>query len=282
MVLISSISNCSFAFNSEICSLIALIFSSKVIRSSSLNNSKFSKSLVFLVSNLISLFLVAFSNRCVRTISLSFKTLIFDSDFFSFAKKSLCAFKDLFSCALFNFCIFDVMMPLMDGFSLAEKIRNQNKTIPVIFLTARSMKEDKMRGFQIGIDDYITKPFDEDELLFRIQSILKRVNPQKEEKNKIFDLGKIKFDSDNQELKIGKETKRLTSKETKILRLLADSKNNLVKREDLMLQVWGETDYFIGRSLDVFISKLRKHLHSEPKIKIETIPTVGIILNLED
>jgi DNA-binding response OmpR family regulator len=182
----------------------------------------------------------------------------------------------------FDFCILDVMMPLMDGFTLAEKIRNQNKSIPIIFLTARSMKDDKMRGFQIGIDDYITKPFDEDELLFRIQSILKRVNPEKEEKNKIFDLGKIKFDADNQELKIGKETKRLTSKETKILRLLAGSKNNLVKREELMLQVWGETDYFIGRSLDVFISKLRKHLHSEPKIKIETIPTVGIILNFEE
>lgn len=183
----------------------------------------------------------------------------------------------------FDFCILDVMMPFMDGFTLAEKIRNQNKSIPIIFLTARSMKEDKMRGFQIGIDDYITKPFDEDELLFRIQSILKRVNNKpKEEVKNVFELGKIKFDSENQELKIDKESKRLTSKETKILSILAKSKNNIVKREDLMIQVWGETDYFIGRSLDVFISKIRKYLQAEPRIKIETIPTVGVILSIED
>ncbi len=182
----------------------------------------------------------------------------------------------------FNFCILDVMMPFMDGFTLAEKIRSQNKSIPIIFLTARSMKEDKMRGFQIGIDDYITKPFDEDELLFRIQSILKRVNAEPKEVKNVYELGKIKFDAENQELKIGKESKRLTSKETKVLSILAKSKNNIVKREDLMIQVWGETDYFIGRSLDVFISKIRKHLQTEPKIKIETIPTVGIILSLEE
>jgi DNA-binding response OmpR family regulator len=145
------------------------------------------------------------------------------------------------------------------------------------------MKEDKMKGFQIGIDDYITKPFDEDELLFRIQSILKRVNPSAEEKSKkVHTLGKIKFDSENQVLTIENESKRLTTKESKILNRLAESKNNIVKRDDLMMEVWGENDYFIGRSLDVFISKLRKHLQSEPKIKIETIPTVGIILNLEE
>ena len=187
-----------------------------------------------------------------------------------------------FRSSTFDFCILDVMMPLMDGFTLAEKIREQNKKVPIIFLTARSMKEDILKGFRIGIDDYITKPFDEDELLFRIHSILNRVNPDQEESNKqVFKLGKIKFDVQNQELKFGSESKRLTSKESKILAILAKSKNNIVSREDLMTEVWGETDYFIGRSLDVFISKIRKHLSSEPKIKIETIPTVGIILNLE-
>ena len=188
-----------------------------------------------------------------------------------------------FKSSDFDFCILDVMMPLMDGFTLAEKIREMNKQVPIIFLTARSMKEDKLKGFRIGIDDYITKPFDEEELLFRIQSILKRVNPEKEEKSKlIYTLGKIVFDVKNQELKLDNESKRLTSKESKILALLAKSKNNIVNREDIMKEVWGETDYFIGRSLDVFISKLRKHLQAEPKIKIETIPTVGIILNLEE
>lgn len=199
-------------------------------------------------------------------------------------RDGISAFKGFHSYE-FDFCILDVMMPMMDGFSLAEKIRAENQSIPVIFLTARSMKEDKMRGFQIGIDDYITKPFDEDELLFRIQSILKRANPVVENdspKGQIFELGDVIFDENNLELKFGNESKRLTSKETKILALLAKSRNNIVKREELMMTVWGENDYFIGRSLDVFISKLRKHLQSEPRIKIETIPTVGVILNIDN
>jgi DNA-binding response OmpR family regulator len=187
-----------------------------------------------------------------------------------------------FRASEFDFCILDVMMPLMDGFTLAEKIREQNQKIPIIFLTARSMKEDKLKGFRIGIDDYITKPFDEEELLFRIQSILKRVNPEEETKKVIYQLGKIAFDAQNQVIKVDNQSKRLTSKESKILELLAKSKNNIVNRDTLMKEVWGETDYFIGRSLDVFISKLRKHLKDEPKLKIETIPTVGIILSLEE
>ncbi|MBI9054356.1 MAG: response regulator transcription factor [Bacteroidales bacterium] len=188
-----------------------------------------------------------------------------------------------FSSSQFDFCILDVMLPKMDGFTLAEKIREGNKKVPIIFLTARSMKEDKIRGFKIGIDDYVTKPFDEDELLFRIESILNRVNPEQPQNEKlIYQLGDFSFDVNNQELKIGKESKRLTSKESKILSILAKSKNNIVPREDIMQQVWGETDYFIGRSLDVFISKIRRHLQSEPRIKIETIPTVGVVLNLSE
>jgi DNA-binding response OmpR family regulator len=188
-----------------------------------------------------------------------------------------------FSSAVFDFCILDVMLPKMDGFTLAEEIRKVNKKVPVIFLTARSMKEDKIKGFGIGIDDYVTKPFDEDELLFRIQSILSRVNPQKAEEDKlIYELGKFIFDVQNQMLKINNESKRITSKESKILAILAKSQNNIVPRDEIMEAVWGETDYFIGRSLDVFVSKLRKHLQEEPKIKIETIPTVGIILNLDE
>lgn len=188
-----------------------------------------------------------------------------------------------FTSSNFDFCILDVMMPLMDGFTLAEKIRIQNKSVPIVFLTARSMKEDKLKGFRIGIDDYITKPFDEEELLYRIRSILKRVNPQQSVKDKlIYNLASVKFDVQNQELKIGDKSQRLTSKESKILAILAKSQNNIVSRDDIMNEVWGETDYFIGRSLDVFISKIRKHLSAEPKIKIETIPTVGVILSVEE
>ncbi|MBU8893038.1 MAG: response regulator transcription factor [Bacteroidales bacterium] len=188
-----------------------------------------------------------------------------------------------FKTSVFDFCILDVMLPNMDGFTLAEKIREKNKKVPVVFLTARSMKEDKLKGFRIGIDDYITKPFDEDELLFRIQSILNRVNPERSVESKlIYKLGQFSFDVQNQVLKFGSESKRLTSKESKILAILAKHKNNIVSREDIMQEVWGETDYFIGRSFDVFISKLRKHLDPEPKLKIETIPTVGVILNISE
>jgi len=189
-----------------------------------------------------------------------------------------------FSSLDFEFCILDVMLPQMDGFTLAEKIREKNKQVPIIFLTARSMKEDKLRGFRIGIDDYITKPFDEDELLFRIHSILNRLNRTEtpNENRLIYELGELRFDVQNQELKIKNDSKRLTSKESKVLAILVKSKNTIVKRDDIMLDVWGETDYFIGRSLDVFISKLRRHLQPEPRIKIETIPTVGVILTLTE
>lgn len=188
-----------------------------------------------------------------------------------------------FQSSEFDFCILDVMLPQMDGFTLAEHIREQNKKIPIIFLTARSMKEDKLRGFKIGIDDYVTKPFDEEELLFRIQSILKRVNlDSKDDEKVILKIGRYVFDVDNMMLSLNNQSKRLTSKETKILAILASSPNNIVSREQIMQDVWGEKDYFIGRSLDVFISKLRNHLKADPTIKIETIPTVGIILNISE
>ncbi len=186
-----------------------------------------------------------------------------------------------FNSSKFDFCIFDVMLPELDGFSLAEKIRETDKTVPIIFLTARSMKEDKIRGFKIGIDDYVTKPFDEEELLFRIQSILKRVrNNIPQEENELLKIGKYTFDVNNMILSVGNQNKRLTSKETKILTLLARNQNNIISRDELMQEVWGEKDYFIGRSLDVFISKLRRHLNEDPQIKIETIPTVGVILKI--
>jgi DNA-binding response OmpR family regulator len=188
-----------------------------------------------------------------------------------------------FKSSDFDFCILDVMLPQMDGFTLAAQIRALNKRIPVIFLTARSLKEDKVKGFGIGIDDYITKPFDEDELLLRIRSILNRVNNALVEDNKLeYVLGKIVFDVQNQVLKINNESRRLTTKESKILAMLARSQDKIVNREEIMKEVWGETDYFIGRSLDVFISKIRRHLHDEPRIKIETIPTVGVILSIND
>jgi len=180
----------------------------------------------------------------------------------------------------FDFCILDVMLPNIDGFTLAKKIRTENRKIPIIMLTARSLQEDKIKGFNIGIDDYITKPFDEEELVCRIKAILMRVGIDENIKEAIlFKIGKYQFDYKNQMLSFDDSKKRLTTKESEILRFLCLSKSKIVKRNDIMISVWGNDDYFIGRSLDVFISKLRKHLDKDPNIKIESIPRVGVVLS---
>lgn len=178
----------------------------------------------------------------------------------------------------FDLCILDVMMPLMDGFTLARKIRKKNTEIPIIFLTAKSLKEDKLNGFDLGGDDYITKPFDEDELVRRINAVLKRSYKVIEETACKCKIGKFDFDHSNLELSLDGELTRITKKEADVLRLLCNSRNSLVKREEILLKVWGENDYFMGRSLDVFITKLRKHLRPDPAIKIENVHGVGFIL----
>lgn len=183
----------------------------------------------------------------------------------------------------FDFCILDLMLPGIDGFSLAEKIKEINTGIPVIILSARSLKEDKIKGFRLGIDDYITKPFDEEELLYRIKAILNRVHQvSAEEIQNPQSIGRFTFDQNNQLLIDGENSRRLTLKESMILGLLIRSKNNLVKREDLMTEVWGDSDYYTGRSLDVFVSKIRSYLKADPEINIVTIPTVGYILEIKE
>ncbi|NQU80016.1 MAG: response regulator transcription factor [Bacteroidetes bacterium] len=180
----------------------------------------------------------------------------------------------------FDFCIIDIMLPEMDGFTLGEKIKEINSDIPMIILSARSMKEDKIKGFCIGVDDYITKPFDEEELLYRIRAILNRTNNLKinVENSSNIEIGKYLFDPVTQLLTFDNISQRITVKESRILRKLAHAKNNLVTREEIMIEVWGESDYYTGRSLDVFISKIRHFLKNDPAIKITTIPTVGYIL----
>lgn len=179
----------------------------------------------------------------------------------------------------FNFCIFDVMLPKLDGFRLAQKIKTINPNIPVIFLTARGLKEDKLKGYSIGADDYITKPFDEDELLCKIKAITNRIDFSEQTNNSIFQIGGYTFDFKNQALESEGKTKRLTSREAEVLRMLCLSKNNIVRREQILIAIWGENDYFYGRSLDVFISKLRKYFSDDPAIKIENVPTVGFLLS---
>ncbi len=178
----------------------------------------------------------------------------------------------------FDFCILDVMLPKMDGFTLAKKMKILNPQIPIIFLTARSLKEDKMKGYEIGVDDYVTKPFDEDELFYKIKSILNRSQLNKISGEEVFQIGRFLFDYPNQALEIDGEKRRLTERESNILKLFCLSKNKVVKREQILTAIWGENDYFAGRSLDVFISKLRKYFGSDQSVSIENIPKVGFIL----
>lgn len=181
----------------------------------------------------------------------------------------------------YHICIFDVMMPKKDGFSLAKDIRKVDKDIPILFLTAKSMTEDKVEGFQAGGDDYLTKPFDFQELILRIKSLLKRVNIQIDEtESPIIKLGTYLFDTENYKLIHANFEKTLTKKEAQILVCLCKFKNQVVSREIVMNAVWGQEDYFIGRSLDVFITKLRKYFSEDLNIQISNIHGIGFKLEL--
>ena len=182
----------------------------------------------------------------------------------------------------FQFAILDVMLPEMDGYRLAGKIKEKRPDIPIIFVTARSMKEDKLKGFSIGVDDYITKPFDEDELFWRIQAVLNRIEIKQEVEVYWFKIGKYSYDYRNQSLGFDSESdsRRLTKRENEVLHLLIQNRGKIVKREEILNQIWGKSDYFSGRSLDVYISKLRKYLQDDSAIAIENISKVGFLFKL--
>lgn len=187
---------------------------------------------------------------------------------------------ETFDNQLFQFAILDVMLPEMDGFLLARKIKDKQPDIPIIFVTARSMKEDKLKGFSLGVDDYITKPFDEDELYWRIQAVLNRTENRQEAKLDVIQIGLYSYDHKNQSLVFGNSIRRLTKRENEVLNLLIQNKGKIVRREEILNQIWGSNDYFSGRSLDVYISKLRKYLLDDPAIVIENISKVGFLFNV--
>jgi len=186
-----------------------------------------------------------------------------------------------FQANTFNLCLLDVMMPKMDGFSLAKEIRLKDEKMPIIFITAKSLKEDKLQGYDLGADDYITKPFDEEELLWKIKAIIRRM-PDTKTKIETVSLGQYTFDHANQSLAIAGKTKRITEKESNILKYLSDHRNHVIKREDMLKALWGENDYFLGRSLDVFITKIRKYLNADPNLSIENVFGVGFIFNVTE
>lgn len=174
--------------------------------------------------------------------------------------------------------IFDVMMPKEDGFVLATRVKEQYPYLPFIFLTARKMKDDIIQGLKLGADDYIVKPFDADELILRIQNILKRtarVTPVKKPESKSYILGSFTFDPDNLKLTSSTTNKTLTEKEAQLLDFLFQHKNQLIKKEDILNHLWQETDFFTKRSLDVFISRLRKYLADDKTIQITSVRGVG-------
>ena len=179
----------------------------------------------------------------------------------------------------FDLCLLDVMLPQMDGFELAKKIRAVSKHVPIIFLTAKSMVEDKMEGFLLGGDDYVTKPYSFEELKIRIEVFLRRRKNIEEAPKEAIVIGKYNFDYANLDLSINGTSKGLTQREADILYYLAARPNQVIRRSDILEDIWGKDDYFYGRSLDVFISRLRKYLNEDPDITIENVHSVGFKLN---
>lgn len=180
----------------------------------------------------------------------------------------------------FDICLLDVMMPEKDGFTVARKIRQKSDLIPILFITAKSMEEDKLKGFASGADDYITKPFSIKELLMRMDVFLRRSKKLFSEQNLEFTIGKMQFSYTELKIYHGEEMVNLTQKEADLLKFLCEHPNNILKRDEVLLNVWGKDDYFLGRSMDVFITKLRKHFKSDPAVNLETIHGVGFRFNV--
>ncbi|NOX48017.1 MAG: response regulator transcription factor [Chlorobi bacterium] len=193
-------------------------------------------------------------------------------------KLALAAFRE----QNFDLCILDVMLPKMDGFALASKIRETDEDIPILFLSAKSMKEDRIEGLTVGGDDYITKPFNIEELALKIEIFLKRsrITNKKEKTAAILEIGEFRFDPENLLLEHKNGEKRLTSRESELLVYFASNQNKVLKKEQIMKEVWDNSSYFNSRSLDVFVSRLRKYLRDDPNIRINNIHGIGFILTV--
>ena len=185
---------------------------------------------------------------------------------------------DRFRSGNFSICILDVMLPNVDGFTIASEIRKINKDIPMVFLTAKSLKEDILRGYNVGADDYITKPFDTDVLLAKIQAIIKRQSIEPQDNRDIFNIGAYLFDSKLRIIEHNGIKQKMSSKEADLLKLLCQNENELLPREIALRKIWGDDGYFTARSMDVFVTKLRKYLADDPNIEIRNIHGSGFLL----
>ena len=184
---------------------------------------------------------------------------------------------DAFGKQAFDLCLLDVMLPGIDGFELARKIRKISQQIPILFLTAKSLKEDRLEGLVLGGDDYITKPFSIEELVLKIQVFLRRKEIVESFETNNHTIGKYVLDYKNLKLNFGEQVKVLTLKEAELLKFLVENKNKVVKRSEILVAVWGKDDYFLGRSLDVFISRLRKYMKEDKSIQINNRHGIGFV-----
>lgn len=184
---------------------------------------------------------------------------------------------DFFGKDHFDICVLDIMLPKMDGFTLAEKIRSADSQVPILFLTARSLQEDKIKGLKLGADDYVTKPFSIEELKLRIDVFLRRSKSDQPVPVKLnsSQVGRYSFDFQKLTLTIDETRQNLTFREAEVLKYLAERTDQVIRRDELLKAIWGDDDYFMGRSLDVFISRLRKYLSGDPDIRIDNIHGVG-------
>lgn len=190
---------------------------------------------------------------------------------------------ELFKKNVFDICLLDVMLPLLDGFDLAQKIRVINKEIPILFITAKTLPEDRIKGLLIGADDYIVKPYSIEELILRINVFLKRRNiVQSDSEQKITLLNKIEFDFEKLFLVVNGENFTLTYREAELLKFFIENKNTIIPRERILNALWGNSDYFLGRSLDVFITRLRKYFRNVSEVSIENKHRIGFIFKIKE
>ncbi|MGB1315783.1 MAG: response regulator transcription factor [Chitinophagales bacterium] len=189
---------------------------------------------------------------------------------------------DTFEKEYFDLAVLDIMLPLVDGFTIAKKIRTKDTEMPIIFLSAKSLDEDRLKGFEIGADDFLVKPFNMEELIFKIKVFLKRKNVLVQyQEEEVIALGAYKFFTKNLILALDNKTKELTAKESALLFMLINRKGETLKREDILMKIWGKNDYFLGRSLDVFIARLRKYFSEDDSIQIKTIRGIGFKMEIE-
>ena len=179
----------------------------------------------------------------------------------------------------FDICLLDVMMPNKDGFAVAKKVRQKSDVVPILFLTAKSLEEDKLKGFKTGADDYMTKPFSMKELLMRMEVFLRRTKKLQSDHMVEYKIGKLRFLFNDLKIFNDSEVSNLPQKEADLLKFLCEHPNRILRREEVLLNVWGKDDYFLGRSMDVFITKLRKHFKADPDVILETIHGVGFRFN---